>query len=130
MAHLRHLLATAGLAALLAGGPALAVGPPPPSYPERLDPPHNAAERDAECAAMRDRVATTGGWLKGEGVLGRLNFTRLRHRKAERFLKEYCGWADANGNALSHRSAPRQGLPDLAHPDQTLPNTPGQDAHH
>lgn len=83
---------------------ATAAGKPHSPYPERLEVPADAAEREAKCELLRARTARTGGWLGANSWLGRLGAVHTYHRAAQRYLQEQCGDVDASGHALSHRA--------------------------
>lgn len=113
---------TAGLpmaVAVLAGNPAMAAGKPHPTYPERQEVPADATEREAKCVELRERTQKLGDSMGAHSLLGRLDFVRVYHRSAERYLEEQCGDVDANGFALSHRTE-RSGI---------IKGSPAPDAH-
>ena len=102
--------------AVTLSAPAWAAGPPPASYPERFAKPQSQADRDKRCDKYEQQVQHTRHEMAEGGPLSRLGWMRVRHRKMERFLKEYCGHADASGFELSHRAVASNTRPPISQP--------------
>ncbi len=101
---------------MLAAAPLWAAGPPPASFPERFAAPATDAERDADCDRYEHRVRHTRKVMARSGPLSRVGWFRIRHRKLERYLKEYCGHADEHDFEISHRSVATGVRPPIASP--------------